>query len=217
VERTRRRQVAYAALAAADTWLAGTGRRGARRLTKPLLMPALAAVTVSRSAPHPPVYAALAGSWVGDLALLRSEPEAFVAGAGAFAVGHAGWLGVLAPQVGPGGWTRGPGRAVAGTGLILGPVVAVAAGREHRPLGGVLAAYAGVLTAVGVAALGLDPGLPPATRRTAAAGALLFLASDGLLGLTRFVLDTDDARWEAAVMATYAAAQGLLEEAAARL
>jgi hypothetical protein len=66
----RRRQLAYAALSIADTWFATKGRQRARLVTKPLLMPALAAVTPP--APKPPPGARrtlpLAGSWVGDIA-----------------------------------------------------------------------------------------------------------------------------------------------------
>ena len=162
-------------------------------------------------------YAALAGSWVGDIALMRPGARAFVPGAGAFALGQTGWLSALAPRVSPGGWRTTSAKVLA-TGWALGaPGVAVKASMEHPPLGPVLAGYSGALTAVSAAALNLGPRQPAYARRTASAGALLFLLSDSLIGLSQFVLETTDPRWDAAVMATYTAAQGLLEEGVAHL
>lgn len=208
----RRRQLTYLALAATDTWLATTDRRKLRLLTKPLLMPALASVTSARPAPDPKVCAALAGSWLGDVALIRRGPEAFVVGASAFGLGQLGWLSSLTPRTRPGTWTSGSTKALAGVWAVSALPVSVAAARQHRPLGVVLSAYAGALTAVSAAALGLSHDQPFRASRAAQAGALLFLASDGLIGLSRFVLASDDPRWDGAVMATYTAAQLLLEE-----
>lgn len=213
----RRRQIEYAALATVDTWLTVTGRRRARWLTKPLLMPALARVTVARTEANPSTYVALAGSTIGDAALLRPGPEAFVAGAGAFGVAQLGWLAALAPHVRRDIWRSRSARVVGAGWLVAAPVVALSARKQHAPLGAVLGVYGGSLAAMGVAALNLAPTRPSTARRAAGLGAVLFLVSDGLIGLHQFVLHTDDPRWEAAVMATYTAAQGFLEEGVAGL
>ena len=91
----------YTALAAVDTLLAATGRDRARRLTKPLLMPALM-VDKPR-----PTQRALALGGIGDVALLGEGGRAFTAGLGAFLAGHVAWLLALKPEA-SGGLRRRP-------------------------------------------------------------------------------------------------------------
>jgi len=82
----RRATLVYAALAAADTLLAATGRDRQRWLTKPLLMPVLMAGR------DRPAQRALALSGAGDVALLGSNQTAFMAGLGCFLAGHVAWI-----------------------------------------------------------------------------------------------------------------------------
>ena len=90
----------YVALAA-GRHLAGRSRRPsdahrARHLTKPLLMPTLAASSGPRPRADSPLrtttLAAQLGGWGGDLALLRHGTKPFLAGAGSFALGHAAYV-----------------------------------------------------------------------------------------------------------------------------
>ena len=71
------------------TALAATGRERARRLTKPLLMPALA-VGKDR-----PTQRALALSGAGDVALLGESDLAFTAGLSSFLGAQLAWVAAL--------------------------------------------------------------------------------------------------------------------------
>ena len=187
-------RIAYAALAAADTVLAATGRHRARRVTKPLLMPVL---SVGRDAA---TRRALALGGVGDVALLGSGQAAFTAGLGAFLLGHAAWVRALRARPGGGVLRRHP--------LLVLPYAVVLAGFDAHlwPRTGKdrvpVLVYSAALTATALAAL--DTG-----DARAAAGGALFLASDGLLALERFA-DLHLPAHEGLVMASYAGAQALL-------
>lgn len=202
----------YAALAVTDTVLAGLGRRQARWWTKPLLMPVLAA-----SVPHArgDLRAALALSAGGDLALLDERDPAFMAGLTSFLGGHVAYVHVFERL-------RRDERDVPRTLAVgtLGLVQAAALAREAGPLAAPVLTYSAVIAAMGSGALSvraLDPSERDAVRRVQA-GALLFMLSDGLVGTRRFLAPR---RWrrplDAAVMATYTAAQWLLVTGAARL
>jgi uncharacterized membrane protein YhhN len=218
-------KLAYVGLAAGDTWLSGQPNRWAHRarfVTKPLLMPALAGslATNPKAAGSPlrtsTLVAQVAG-WGGDVALLGEGTRPFLAGTGSFAVGHAAYLTgfVRHRSAVPVTEGRGP-RAVAGSWATTAPLMAVMAGRRKRELGGPVFGYATMLAAVVVGAAHLDPALSPAARRLTTAGAGLFMLSDTLLGMRKFVLTDPPPRLEIAVMATYTAAQFLLSEGAAR-
>lgn len=220
-----RLKLGYVALAAVDTWLAGSPRPAlhkARVLTKPLLMPTLAASLAidDRAASSPlrtTTLLAQAGGWGGDVLLLRhGDPRAFAAGAGSFGLGHAAYLTGFRRHAG-GGLYEGPlARGVMASWAASMPVVSVGASRQARMLGPTVAAYSGMLATTVAAATSLSPELSPTGRRLTAAGALLFLASDTILGFSKFVLKDPAPRLETAVMATYTAAQFLLSEGAAR-
>lgn len=219
-------KLGYVALAVVDAALAGSSRplaHKARFLTKPLLMPTLAAslatnpdATMSPLRRH--TLLAQAGGWGGDVLLLKHhDPRAFAGGAGSFALGHAAYLSGFLRNRGARGFLEGtPARAVMGSWALNAPVVSYGAWRQERLLGPSVAAYSGVLASTVAAATNLSTQLSPAGRRLTAAGALLFLASDTILGLSKFVLKDPDPRLETAVMATYTAAQFLLSEGAAR-
>ena len=184
----------YAAVAAADTLLAATGRRSQRRVTKPLLMPLLAASS------DRPSQRALALGWGGDVALLGSSPAAFTTGLASFLTGHAAWIGAVRGRGGGGLLRRRPAAAL--------PVVVAWAGlngylwsrtgRDRLPV----VAYSGALAAMALTAI--DSG----DARTASGG-VLFLLSDSLLALEKFA-DVHLPLHEGLVMATYTTAQALL-------
>lgn len=218
-------KLAYAGLAAVDSWLSGIADRRAHRarfVTKPLLMPTLAAslLTNPRAQDSPlrtSTVAAQVGGWGGDVALLGEGTKPFLAGTGSFALGHAAYLSGFLRQHGDSAVRRATGpRAVAGAWGLSAPVMAVMARRRERELGAPVFGYATVLAAMAAAANYLDTDLSPASRRLTAAGAGLFMLSDTLLGVRKFVLTDPPPALETGVMATYTAAQFLLSEGAAR-
>jgi uncharacterized membrane protein YhhN len=218
-------KLGYVALAAADTWLSGrsaTLAHRARFVTKPLLMPVLAAslATNERAAGSPlrtSTLVAQVGGWGGDVALLANGTKPFLAGTGSFGLGHLAYVaGFLRRR------DHSPVRedtsvkVVAGSWALTAPVMAFLAGRQHRELGGPVLGYATLLAAMTAAASHLDPTVPASARRLTAAGAALFMLSDSMLGFRKFALTDPPPELETAVMATYTAAQFLLSEGAAR-
>lgn len=223
---TTRLKLAYAALAATDTALAGSTRPWAHRtrvLTKPLLLPVLGAslATDARARCSPlrtSTLAAQAAGWGGDVLLLGHGERAFAAGATSFGLGHVAYLtGFRARRD-----RRTPLRAnrvargLAASWVLSGPVVAAAAARHDRRLGATVLAYSALLSGMAAAAAHLDPALPRDARALTAAGGALFVASDAVLGARTFLRPGAAARWESVVMATYTGAQLLLAEGAAR-
>jgi uncharacterized membrane protein YhhN len=190
----RRATAAFAALAVLDTCLAATGRDRQRRLTKPLLMPALM-VGCDR-----PTQRALALGCAGDVALLGSGDVAFMTGLGSFLASHVAWIVVIRQRPGGGLLRARP--------LLAAPYLAAFAGlnaylwsRTGKDRVPVLV-YSTVLVAMSLAAL--DSG-----SAKAAAGGALFLTSDSLLALGKFG-DVHLPGHEGLVMATYTSAQALL-------
>ena len=216
-------KLAYAGLAAADTWLSGIpGRRAhrARFVTKPLLMPTLAAslVTNPRAADSPlrtTTLAAQVGGWGGDVALLGEGTRPFLAGTGSFALGHVAYLTGFLRQRGHSGVREA---ARPGSRRVVGADRAGDGGdgsRRNRELGGPVFGYATMLAAMVVAANYLDTDLP---RRTTAdrrrCGAVHAVRHPARVPQVR--AHRPAGQLETAVMATYTAAQFLLSEGAAR-
>lgn len=215
----------YAALAAADTILAGKTSKAARRarfVVKPLLMPTLSAAfseatrgrtdTLTRS-----TQAAQALSWGGDVALLGSGDKAFLTGVGSFAGAHAAYIAGFASRRDRGPVLRHPGlKAAAGMWATTAPVMGIAAARKSRELGLPVAGYATILAAMFASSTLLDPTINANARRTLQAGTGLFLLSDSLLGVQEFLLRKHSPTLESAVMATYTAGQGLIATGVAR-
>lgn len=218
-------KLGFLGLAAVDSWLSGSSHRLAHRaryLTKPLLMPTLSAsLATNEAAAASPLRTttllAQAGGFGGDVLLLKhGDPRTFAAGAGSFALGHAAYItGFRRRRRTDRGLYDGPqARAVMGTWVASAPVVALGAYKQERALGPAVAAYSGVLATTVAAATNAQ--LSPAAKRLTIAGAMLFLASDSILGFSKFVLKDPPPRLESAVMATYTGAQFLLSEGAAR-
>lgn len=215
-------KLAYVAIAAADTWLSGSANpraHQARILTKPLLMPTLAAslITNPKAANSPlrtSTLVAQAGGWGGDLALMGDGPENFVLGSSSFAVGHAAYIsGFLSnrsktPRRGP--------KAVAALWATTSPGMIFGASKQDKRLGPTIAGYSAMLASTVAAATQLDPALPKSARRATLLGAGLFMLSDSILGTRKFLLKNPPHRLESAVMATYTAAQFMLSEGASR-
>ena len=215
-------KLAYAGLAIADTWLAGSAdhrAHKARVLTKPLLMPTLMAslVTDPKASGSPlrtTTLIAQAGGWGGDLALMAHGTKPFAVGSGSFAVGHASYIsGFLRNR---GGATQPGPRAVAALWALTAPGMVFGAYRHDKVLAPAIAGYSGMLAGTVAAATQLDQAMPKSARRLTLLGAGLFMLSDSVLGTRKFLLENAPARVESVVMATYTAAQFLLSEGAAR-
>lgn len=217
-------KLGYVALAAIDTWLSGAEPRlkRARAITKPLLMPTLAASVITNpDAQDSPLLrstlAAQAAGWGGDIGLLGEGTVPFLAGTSSFGAGHlayiAGFRGVRRDSpLTDAGLTRG----LLASGGMVGPALGVAAARKDARLGPAVTAYAGLLSTMAAHANHLSPAQPRLARQLTAAGALTFLASDSILGVRKFVMKTPPPWMERTVMATYTTAQLLLAEGAVR-
>lgn len=197
----RRSTAVFAVAAAADVLLAAAGRHGARRLTKPLLTPAL---MVGRDRA---TQVALGLGGAGDVALLGSGDGAFTAGLGSFLAGHVAWI-VALRRRDPGGRLRDR-RAAAVAEVAAYAALNAALWRRTGPHRVPVVVYSTALLAMALTAL--DSRSP----RVAAGGAL-FLVSDAVLALDRFAGIRPPAA-DAVVMSTYAAAQGLLAGPADRV
>ncbi|MEP6817057.1 MAG: lysoplasmalogenase [Marmoricola sp.] len=219
-------RLGYVGLAVLDTALSGSAHSGAHRLrfvTKPLLMPALAASTLvaqrgRRSTQGTATLVAQAFSWGGDVALLGEGTRAFATGTGSFGLAHVAYVSGFLSRADTSRplLARPATKALLATWLVTTPVLARGAARKAPVLGFAVGGYAVLLTAMAANALRLDATVPASARRLTAAGALLFLASDTMLGLRQFVLTDPPPALETLVMATYTAAQLLLSEGAAR-
>jgi uncharacterized membrane protein YhhN len=97
------------------------------------------------------------------------------------------------------------------------PMMSVAAGRKDSRLGVPVAVYATALAGMVASSTMLDERIPRRARRRLQGGAVLFLVSDTLLGAREFLLGDERPLFDAAVMATYTAAQGLIAAGAAEL
>lgn len=218
-------RLAYGALAAADTVLAGASAPTAhrvRRVTKPLLMPILAAALAAdpraRTSPlRASTHTGQAFGWLGDIALMGQGIPAFAAGMGSFGAGQLAYIrGFRAVRDPKPLWRSAIGRLALVLFAASGPPMALGAARQEKVLGPGVLAYAGLLTAMAAHAAHLDPALPADARVTSALGGAAFLASDTLIGVRQFLLADPPAWLESAVMATYAAAQYLIAEGALR-
>nr|WP_228047270.1 lysoplasmalogenase [Saccharopolyspora sp. HNM0983] len=192
--------MAYAAAAGTDVALALLRRTRRRQVSKTALMPALAVAVPPRSlAPA----LGLAGSWAGDVALLRSDDRSFLVGLGSFSAAHLAYTAGFAAR---GGRPR-PAHAlpIAAATAATGAVLGRHAGELRAPVHG----YALLIGAMAVAATGVRG---PGSGRILG-GALTFALSDTLLALDRFVLGE---RWSQAadggVMLSYTLAQWLIHD-----
>ncbi|HEX6248494.1 MAG TPA: lysoplasmalogenase [Nocardioidaceae bacterium] len=223
--RNRRRAatVGYLALAAVDTYLAGRPELAARRVrhvTKPMLMPMLATSTHLARAGRGDhllrgVQVAQAFSWGGDLALLGSGKKSFLTGIGSFLVAHLGYIAGFASARDPEAGVDRPGpKAAAATWVTMAPVMARAAGRQDPSLRVPVAVYAAVLTTMFATSTTLHRSLPSEARTKIVAGTSLFLLSDTILAVQKFLRSEHSAVLESAVMATYTTGQWLIAEGA---
>ena len=192
-----------AAAALAYLALCRAGPSPGRSLVKTTAVGALALAAWLWSAPGLLVLALALGA-LGDLALSRPGERAFLAGLGAFLLAHVLYalLMLEGPRASPGPARLAAMALLAGLALGLGWRLFRAAGALRWPV----AAYVAVIAAMGLVALG--SALP-----LAVAGALLFVASDAVLGVETFLLppEAPARRWTGPLLwALYWSAQACL-------
>lgn len=187
----------FAAVAVADWIAVSAGARGAEYLLKPLAMVALIAATLtldpSSDAARGALVVGLVLSLVGDVFLMLPN-DMFVPGLSAFLAAHIAYVVALwMLGVSAGGLLVGLALVVI-AGLIVGRRIVTGAGRADHALVAPVAAYMVVISLMVVSAFGTG-------LFFAVVGALLFYASDAVIGWTRFVADHRHGRL--LVMATY--------------
>jgi uncharacterized membrane protein YhhN len=214
----------YAALAIADSVAAGKSSSPARRLRyvlKPALMPALATAFLDGTRAsgargdsgllRTGTAAAQAFSWGGDVALLGTSERSFLAGVGSFFGAHVAYIAAFLSVRGePQDYDTAGLEVALGLWLTATPLMSIAAGRQDPALRAPVAAYATILAGMFASSRMLDPALPRGARRTLQVGTALFLVSDSVLAVQKFLLTEPRPALEAVVMATYTAAQGLI-------
>ncbi|MGH9113622.1 MAG: lysoplasmalogenase [Acidimicrobiales bacterium] len=192
------------AVAVGDWAAAHAGNRALEYVCKPLTMVALIAMALAID-PHDPTVrtwfvVALAFSLVGDVFLMLPG-DRFVPGLAAFLLAHVAYaIGMLVDGVGAGRVVMG--LVVVGAALAVMGSALVRGLRATEPtLAGPVVAYMTVISAMVVCAVGTGRGLT-------IAGAVLFYASDSLIGWGRFV--RAQPCWPLAVIVTYHLGQVLL-------
>lgn len=171
-------------VAVGDWWAVATDRRSVEHVLKPATMVVLIAAAVALADPANDaarwiLVVGLACSLAGDVFLML-DPKWFLAGLGAFLVGHLAYVVALAQfDLATAPLAIG-GIVVLIAGNVIGKRIVDAAGGRDERLRVPVSAYVAVISAMVIAAFGT-------TIAAAIAGALLFYASDGVLGWNRFV------------------------------
>lgn len=186
------------AVVAVIDWLAvSTDRRWAEYALKPLVMVVLIAVALTidptSNVARVLLIIGLVFSLLGDI-LLMLPSDLFIAGLGSFLVAHIFYVvALVALGVGLGGFLLG--LAVMGAvALVIGRRIVQGAASVDTALAGPVAGYIAVISVMVACAIGTG-------RFFAIIGALLFGASDSVLGWTRFI--DDFRRSRIIVMITY--------------
>jgi uncharacterized membrane protein YhhN len=198
--------VALALVSAVVDWVAvANDDRRLEYLCKPLtvLLLILAALAVEPDDPTTRAWfvAALVLSLAGDVFLMLKERDLFVLGLASFLMAHLAYVGGFV-TTGVGALRLVLGVLLAGAAVgLVGTRIVAAARRKAPELAVPVIAYMGVISAMLVFAVGSGNG-------AALLGALLFYASDALIGWTRFVQPHPWA--PLAIMVTYHLAQAAL-------
>jgi uncharacterized membrane protein YhhN len=175
--------VATLVVAAADWWAVETQRRPVEYVLKPLTMVLLIGVALTldptSGAARLFLVAGLVFSLAGDVFLMLDD-KYFLGGLVSFLVGHVMYVIALVQfDIEPAGLVIGVLVVLAAAGLI-GSRVVKGAGESDPRLPIPVAVYMSVISLMVVCAVGT-------TIPAAIIGAMLFFASDGILGWNRFV------------------------------
>jgi uncharacterized membrane protein YhhN len=198
---------AFAVVAPLDWWAVAVRGRRREWVLKPVVLALLIVVAWSRGAPDSAtgwwVLVALALSLAGDVALLSESEPRFVAGLGSFLLAHLAFVLAFA-HLG----MRRAGLGLVGLALVVAlvavvgrRVVSAARAEGGTGLAAAVAAYMGVIGVMVVAAWATG-------HLLVALGATVFMASDAILALDRFVRPRRFG--PLAVMVTYHLAQLLI-------
>lgn len=197
--------LALTLVSAAIDWMAvHNGHQATRYVFKPLTLVLLTATALALDPADPTVRSwfvvALVMSLAGDIFLMLPG-DLFVPGLGSFLLAHVAYIvGLALSGLEPAGVLIGLAVVIVAF-AVVGARIVAGVRRSEPALGPPVLAYMGVISAMLVCAIGTGAPL-------AIAGALLFYASDALIGWGRFV----EARpWgDLAVMVTYHLGQVLL-------
>lgn len=190
--------LSLAAVVAVADWLAvANNYRAAEYVLKPLVMVFLIAIALSidpsSDFARVMLIIGLVLSMAGDVFLMLPK-DLFVAGLGAFLVAHVFYvIALLSLGVSLTGFVVGIVLMTL-VAVVLGRRIVQGAARVDKALAGPVAAYISVISLMVASAIGTG-------RFFAIAGALLFGASDSVLGWTRFLNDFPRSRL--IVMVTY--------------
>lgn len=215
--------VGYLSLATVDSCLAGRRSKAARQaryVTKPLLMPVLAAGRQpaddgGRRGLTRGVHTAQLFSWGGDVALLGGSRTSFLVGVASFLAAHLSYIrGFRSVRDDDAGMSAPGVKVGTATWAVAAPIVAGAAGRRDPTLRAPVAVYSAVLSAMFATSTMLDRSMPTSARGRIVAGTSLFLLSDSLLAVQRFLRSEPSAALESAVMVTYTTGQWLIADGA---
>jgi len=170
--------------------------------TKPLLIPSLALALVwsvggRLTAPVVGALIALVFGWLGDLALMIDGSLWFLAGLGAFLLAHVAYIVLFLRYLGRGRFTRSALLSLVWLAL-LGAVLWPNLGTMLVPS----LIYSVVITTMAIVATRCAP--------IVFGGATLFLLSDSILAVNRFLPDVGIWQVGFLIMVTYLAAQGLI-------
>jgi uncharacterized membrane protein YhhN len=190
---------------------AGALRRPVWAVGRAVFMPSLIARTFGApwASGSGQLVTAQALSWAGDLALMRRERAPFLAGLASFLAAHVAYVSAYRGRSSQRLLAAPARRRLVAAGSLVGAAMAVAAAREDRVVAVPVAAYGATLTTMVAAASAVEQ---DQGRGRLVAGASLFLISDTLIGVRRFLLRDRTDALETAVMATYAMGQWCISD-----
>ena len=192
-------------VALVDWWAVVAQRRTVEYVAKPATMVALFATAMVLTPAVPTMRwwfaAAIALSLVGDVLLMLADDELFVYGLGAFLFGHLGYIGgLLAGGVSTANLAIGISVLLVAA-LLFAPTIVKGASERDRRMAVPVALYISVISTMVACAIGSGVW-------AAVVGALLFYASDFVIGWSRFVGELRNER--ITIITTYHVGQLLL-------
>ncbi|MQW75462.1 hypothetical protein GHK92_06215 [Nocardioides sp. dk4132] len=182
-----------------------------RKVAKGLLMPTLAArlLRAPRGPGSSAVLVAQAFSWGGDLALNERSRGRFLAGLSSFLIAHVAYIAAFRRRSSTPVLASPGRRRFLAAGTTMSAAMALAAARTDRSLAAPVAVYATTLSAMVASAAAVDR---DRGREQLLTGAALFLVSDTLIGVRKFLAGDRGTLLDAGVLSTYAAAQWCIVE-----
>lgn len=134
------------------------------------------------------IFVGLVFGAIGDIALLGKSSRAFLAGLGAFLVGHIGYVVAIGYLVAPGSWLSGAG-LLAGVPVVAGGIALAMLWPKLGEMRIPVIAYVLAIVTMVVAAIAAwrTEALPDPQRTRLALGAVLFFISDLAVARDKFI------------------------------